>query len=550
MPPEQQQSAPVGPKNDDRFIDNLLDTTEDRLERLDNLVDTIDIDDPADLLYRIPLPPTQEEIAQRTQDVLQKYSDVTARLEEVLTDEEFATLNIDIQESNMQLAILPPRYDGTVRISFMRGGERVGVEEGWTFQESMDRPEPPAALLNAAVVLEDANSSISTDQQSEYDTYVVEGKEGAQHEALLRAISQLPVSPELGGDVPPNDNNDEPDTPSDEPSTPVAPEEPQLVQPPEESEDPENRLVATFNKLLDKLFTFISQKFPKLGKLLGIENEEKRKVTQATVRAVRAAGADGTLDDADVQTIARAINADPAFAGADVDSRIQGIQVILAGETSIESLSPEQTVAFEQALRSTDVSSTPTPEPTEPDVPPPEEDDFIDSITPLPAIGDLRQQTELLLDTAAMERVNRTIEAMDLSETERNSLVIEVNDTLTLTKYPPTYVGNVRVSYIPDNQDGTVGEERDRIGSEVPWSYEGVWGADQDNIVARSVDVGEPGALDPGFSPPSASGIDSGVARAEEQKNRDGAVSKAILDALKTIKIGDPVVLGDTESAV
>jgi transglutaminase-like putative cysteine protease len=358
----------------------------------------------------------------------------------------------------------------------------------------------------------------------------------------IDADTAEPPSPDSAPDVLANEgdtNEDLNSSPSTSNEATIS-AEPLSTEEPGQPENSENKLVETFKKLLDELFKYINQKFPKLGKLLGIEGEEKRKVTKSTMQAVRSAGEDGTLDDADIQTIARAVNADPAFAGADVGSRMQGIQALLAGETSIKSLTPEQTVAFERALRGADVGNAPSSEPTGPDASPPE-DDFVDIITP-PAIGDLKQQTELLLDTAAMEKVNRTIEAMDLSETERSSLVIEVHDTLTLTKYPPTYVGNVRVSYVPDNQDGTGGEESDRIGSEVPWSYEGVWGADQEGNATLALEDSA-GPLDPGYNP-SASGIDASAARAEEQSNRDEAISKAILDALKTIKIGDPVVLG------
>jgi len=528
---------------DERFEDiplDIRDASAERVDRIDDVVDAADDVDQSLFLLLEPEGPREEERARRTQEVLRKYDDVRARLEEILTDEAFATLDIAVQEHGWQLDVLPPRYDGSVTVAFELNGVPVRVEEGWTFQEDMEeRPESPVATPVGAE--EDA----SGDRQSgAYEQYVTGGKEEAQREALLRALDR--AAGQVREEPLPNIGEDEPgDTQTDAPSGPDASAPPNSERDPDASVPGQtgNRLGRLIERLIDRIGATLQQRFPRLAEALGLD-----RVSARTLSVLREAGRDGALDDGDLRRIADAVRADPALHGLATDRRVLRVEDLLRANTSMPGLSAQQRATLERLLGRRNDGTGDTPAPAGPSGGPgvsaPSGPDVRSSpdiyVARPPDIATLHQQTELLLDQEGMGTVNRAIEGLDLSESERNSLAIQLEDTGVMETMPPFYQGTVKLSYVPDRPDGAPGKESDRVGSEVGWEYQGVRRRGRGTTDAALIleDSTDGDAID-------LEGMAPGKADRVEGQRRNVAVRQALLTVIGNLNDGstEPVRL-------
>ncbi|PIQ76750.1 hypothetical protein COU78_04120 [Candidatus Peregrinibacteria bacterium CG10_big_fil_rev_8_21_14_0_10_49_24] len=525
------------PENENGIIDDFLDIAEERLDMLDSLVSQNNIFESNDVLVtRLPTP---EELRQRTQDTLSQHPDIADQLQQRLTAEEFATLEVQGEESPVQLDILPPQHDGSIRISFLQNGELVTIEEGWTFREGPDAP--PLPDMGSNIVLESTTNGAPdvAAAQAEFARYISDGKRIAQHEALVRALRRIErVQPDAAADVSNPNNDPDANTPL---TTPVrsTSDQPALSEPvlSDALERPGSKLGELLQKIGDAMLKLLRTKFPKLAEALGLEDNNAIKVSKRTVRAIREAGEDGVLEDEEIMTIARLVRADPALNRGTIENQISLILDLLKFETSITNIGGTQRSILSAALSQGQVPDANTSDIDPPavsdkegDTPPRLTDDLLYRI---PTLEERRAQTEELLNSNAMEQVNLAIDQLNLSETERSSLVIEVQEGLIVETDPPFYQGSVSFSFVPDTPEDTAGEERSRIGSVVGWEYQGVRRqSDGSNILALSLESSV-------SLPDEFRGLPPNEAIAEENNRKDTAIRDALLRAIANVKSGN-----------
>ena len=411
--------------------------------------------------------------------MLCKYEQIRSRLETVLSPEELKTLNIENVESAIGLDILriPPLHEGTMRITFERDGQEVAIEEPWEFEENMnERPEPPSQAIH----LEDAADRDSqSDQVHPYTRYIREGRKNAQHEALERALARLEAQEE----EPTGTSDDEPNI--DEPSQTDAPSQDPLApsdsepEKPEEPKEGENKWQALINKFAKAIIDFIKSS-PFLSKLFGLD------------------------EDGDTQGSGDSENPNDSSGKTPIPSDILGNLPVDPGH------------------------DIPLPGGVDPSI------DL--AVMRYPSAEEMKAQTEELLAQAHMERVKHAIDALGLSETERASAVVDVQDTVVVQTLPPYYQGTATVSFVPDAADGSAGDERDRVGSVVGWEYQGVrrtGGPDRVLVLEDTVDD-------------LLGGLPPEEANVEEENRRNAAVEDALLQAIRNIQSGntEPITIG------
>ena len=484
------QNVDVSPEFD---VNGLLDIADNYVRRIGDSVENLDRSDIIDIAIVRVSPLTPDEKAQRAEEVLRKYEQVRSRLEELLSPEELKTLNIENVESAIGLDILriPPLHEGTMRITFERDDQKVVIEEPWEFEEDMnERPEPPSQAIN----LEDAaNGDSQSDQLHPYTCYIREGRENAQHEALERVLARLEAQEE----EPSGTSDDEPsagepsqaNAPSQDPSAPADTEPGK----PEEPNEEENKWHALINKFAKAITDFIKSS-PFLSKLFGLD------------------------ENGDTQGSGDSEKPNDSSGKTSITSDILGNLPVDPGHD--KTIDPGSTIDPGHDI--------PLPGGVDPSI------DL--AVMRYPSAEEMKAKTAELLAETHMERVRQAIDALDLSETERASVVVDVQHTTVVQTLPPYHQGTATVSFVPDATDGTVGEESDRVGSVVGWEYQGVRRTGgQDRLLGLEDTVDD-----------LLGGLPPGEANAEEESRRNAAVEDALLQAIRSIQSGntEPITIG------